>query len=180
MPPVCSTCMPGSTSDPARSTRSASSADFPTPGCRGPSANHPESRVPRPAAPGGVPVPVPDRVAPRQRRRSHHGASHGRSRLHRRDRSRTATPTPARRWGGGVRLRVSVVGVDWDLLTARLKSKLLTYPGGRFAPRRRGPAGQVRCVRPVPAGRRSGHCPGECRHGAGRATRRSHAPHDPE
>jgi hypothetical protein len=35
---------------------------------------------------------------------------------------------------GGVQLRVSVDGADWDLVTVHLKSKLLTYPGGRFAP----------------------------------------------
>jgi hypothetical protein len=35
---------------------------------------------------------------------------------------------------GGVQLRVSVDEVDWDLVTVHLKSKLLTYPGGRFAP----------------------------------------------
>ena len=26
------------------------------------------------------------------------------------------------------------MGSDWDLVTVHLKSKLLTYPGGRFAP----------------------------------------------
>lgn len=36
---------------------------------------------------------------------------------------------------GGSHLRVSVDGADWDLVTVHLKSKLLTFPGGRFAPR---------------------------------------------
>ena len=31
-------------------------------------------------------------------------------------------------------LRVNVDGTDWDLVTVHLKSKLLTFPGGRFAP----------------------------------------------
>jgi len=35
---------------------------------------------------------------------------------------------------GGVHLRVRVDGVDWDLVSVHLKSKLLTFPGGRFAP----------------------------------------------
>ena len=35
---------------------------------------------------------------------------------------------------GGVHLRVNVDGTDWDLVTVHLKSKLLTFPGGRFAP----------------------------------------------
>ena len=56
------------------------------PAARGPPAHHPGSRGPRPAAPRGVPVPVPDRAAPRQRRRSQPGASTPRTRLfHRRD-----------------------------------------------------------------------------------------------
>ena len=58
--------------------RSAAPTSRP-PVARGPPANHPGSRGRRRAAPGGVAVSVPDRVAPRQRRRSHHGASHGRS-----------------------------------------------------------------------------------------------------
>lgn len=36
---------------------------------------------------------------------------------------------------GGSHLRVSVDGADWDLVTVHLKSKLLAFPGGRFAPR---------------------------------------------
>lgn len=35
---------------------------------------------------------------------------------------------------GGMHLRVGVAGTNWDLLTVHLKSKLLTFPGGRFAP----------------------------------------------
>ena len=87
-------------------------------------------------------------------------------------RSRTATraaDTSAAMGRGGLHLRVEVDGADWDLVTVHLKSKLLTFPGGRFAPDRRGSAGQVRCVCAVPAGRRGRHRPGARRHRAGRA-----------
>ncbi|MEP9384015.1 endonuclease/exonuclease/phosphatase family protein [Nocardioides cheoyonin] len=36
---------------------------------------------------------------------------------------------------GGLHATYDVGGVTWDLVTVHLKSKLLTYPGGRFAPR---------------------------------------------
>ena len=45
-----------------------------------------------------------------------------------------ATDSSAAMGRGGVHLRVTVQGTDWDLLTVHLKSKLLTFPGGRFAP----------------------------------------------
>ena len=36
---------------------------------------------------------------------------------------------------GALRVRVQVDGRDVDLVSCHLKSKLLTYPGGRFSPR---------------------------------------------
>jgi hypothetical protein len=45
-----------------------------------------------------------------------------------------ATDTSSAMGRGGVQLRVIVDGVDWDLVTVHLESKLLTYPGGQFAP----------------------------------------------
>lgn len=51
-------------------------------------------------------------------------------------------------------------GAGWDMVTVHLKSKLLSFPGGRFTPCRRGRAGPLRRVCPVPAGRRGRDCPG--------------------
>lgn len=39
---------------------------------------------------------------------------------------------------GGLHLRVQVDGKPWDLVTVHLKSKLLTFPGGRFNPKNEG------------------------------------------
>lgn len=39
---------------------------------------------------------------------------------------------------GGLHLRITVDGLDWDLVTVHLKSKLLSFPGGRFQPRDEG------------------------------------------
>ena len=36
---------------------------------------------------------------------------------------------------GGLHIRLDLAGAPWDLLTVHLKSKLLTFPGGRFAPK---------------------------------------------
>jgi len=44
------------------------------------------------------------------------------------------TDTSAAMGRGGLHLQVNVNGTDWDLITVHLKSKLLTFPGGRFAP----------------------------------------------
>jgi len=35
---------------------------------------------------------------------------------------------------GGLHLRIDLAGALWDLVTVHLKSNLLTFPGGRFAP----------------------------------------------
>jgi endonuclease/exonuclease/phosphatase family metal-dependent hydrolase len=39
---------------------------------------------------------------------------------------------------GGLNLRIQVDGQSWDLVTVHLKSKLLTFPGGRFSPKDEG------------------------------------------
>ena len=39
---------------------------------------------------------------------------------------------------GGLHLRIAVGGKDWDLVTVHLKSKLLSFPGGRFQPKDEG------------------------------------------
>ena len=44
------------------------------------------------------------------------------------------TDTSATMGRGGLHLRVTVNGQTWDLITVHLKSKLLTFPGDRFAP----------------------------------------------
>jgi endonuclease/exonuclease/phosphatase family metal-dependent hydrolase len=45
------------------------------------------------------------------------------------------TDTVAAMGRGGLHLRVEIDGTPWNLVTVHLKSKLLTYPGKRFAPR---------------------------------------------
>ena len=51
---------------------------------------------------------------------------------------------PIERMGrGALRVRVTKDGLTVDLITAHLKSKLLTFPGGRFAPRDEGERAQV-------------------------------------
>ena len=53
-------------------------------------------------------------------------------------------PTPIERMGrGALRVRVTKDGLTVDLITAHLKSKLLTFPGGRFSPRDEGERAQV-------------------------------------
>jgi endonuclease/exonuclease/phosphatase family metal-dependent hydrolase len=53
-------------------------------------------------------------------------------------------PTPIERMGrGALRARVNKDDLTVDLITAHLKSKLLTFPGGRFAPRNEGERAQV-------------------------------------
>jgi endonuclease/exonuclease/phosphatase family metal-dependent hydrolase len=53
-------------------------------------------------------------------------------------------PKPLERMGrGALRVRVTKDGVTVDLITAHLKSKLLTFPGGRFTPRNEGERAQV-------------------------------------
>jgi len=47
----------------------------------------------------------------------------------------TQADTAAGMGRGASHLQVNVDGVDWDLVTVHLKSKLLTFPGGRFSPR---------------------------------------------
>ena len=39
---------------------------------------------------------------------------------------------------GGLHVRIEVAGQEWDLITVHLKSKLLTFPGGRFSPKNEG------------------------------------------
>ncbi len=52
------------------------------------------------------------------------------------DLNEAGEPTPIERMGrGALRVRVTKDGLTADLITAHLKSKLLTFPGGRFAPR---------------------------------------------
>jgi endonuclease/exonuclease/phosphatase family metal-dependent hydrolase len=53
-------------------------------------------------------------------------------------------PKPVDRMGrGALRVRVTKEGLTVDLITAHLKSKLLTFPGGRFSPRNEGERAQV-------------------------------------
>ena len=56
--------------------------------------------------------------------------------------------------------QVQVGGRAIDVITTHLKSKLLTFPGGKFSTRDEGLRAPVRGVRAQPARRRSGHGPG--------------------
>jgi endonuclease/exonuclease/phosphatase family metal-dependent hydrolase len=60
------------------------------------------------------------------------------------DLDEAGNPKPIERMGrGALRVRVTKDGLTVDLITAHLKSKLLTFPGGRFSPRNEGERAQV-------------------------------------
>jgi endonuclease/exonuclease/phosphatase family metal-dependent hydrolase len=60
------------------------------------------------------------------------------------DLDEAGNPKPIDRMGrGALRVRVTKDGLTVDLITAHLKSKLLTFPGGRFFPRNEGERAQV-------------------------------------
>jgi hypothetical protein len=93
---------------------------------------------------------------------------------------------------GALRVRVQVSGRDVDLVSCHLKSKLLTFPGGRFNPRDEGERGPLRRLRPLPPRRRGGHAarlrqpaarrpwPRAGGDRAGRPERRADGGHDPD
>jgi endonuclease/exonuclease/phosphatase family metal-dependent hydrolase len=60
------------------------------------------------------------------------------------DLDEAGNPKPIERMGrGALRVRVTKDGLTVDLITAHLKSKLLTFPGGRFTPHNEGERAQV-------------------------------------
>ncbi len=60
------------------------------------------------------------------------------------DLDEAGNPKPIERMGrGALRVRVTKDDLTVDLITAHLKSKLLTFPGGRFSPRNEGERAQV-------------------------------------
>jgi endonuclease/exonuclease/phosphatase family metal-dependent hydrolase len=60
------------------------------------------------------------------------------------DLDEAGNPKPIERMGrGALRIRVTKDGLTVDLITAHLKSKLLTFPGGRFTPRNEEERAQV-------------------------------------
>jgi endonuclease/exonuclease/phosphatase family metal-dependent hydrolase len=60
------------------------------------------------------------------------------------DLDETGNPKPIERMGrGALRVRVTKDDLTVDLITAHLKSKLLTFPGGRFSPRNEEERAQV-------------------------------------
>jgi endonuclease/exonuclease/phosphatase family metal-dependent hydrolase len=60
------------------------------------------------------------------------------------DLDEAGNPKPIDRMGrGALRVRVTKDGLTVDLITAHLKSKLLTFPGGRFTPHNEGERAQV-------------------------------------
>jgi endonuclease/exonuclease/phosphatase family metal-dependent hydrolase len=60
------------------------------------------------------------------------------------DLDEAGNPKPINRMGrGALRVRVTKEGLTVDLITAHLKSKLLTFPGGRFTPHNEGERAQV-------------------------------------
>ena len=60
------------------------------------------------------------------------------------DLDEAGNPKPIERMGrGALRVRVTKEGLTVDLITAHLKSKLLTFPGRRFTPRNEGERAQV-------------------------------------
>ena len=58
---------------------------------------------------------------------------------------------------GALHITITLAGTAWHVVTAHLKSKLLSFPGGRFAPTDEDERARFGAYALIPAGRQGGH-----------------------